>query len=89
MRKFALTAAIALALASAAAPAVAAPNPSGQGQPSFSCPDFITSPQGFNSGGFANADTHYANPDATGGVHSGNSHVVSQYDVACYQTSPH
>jgi hypothetical protein len=44
-------------------------------------------PQGFTSGGFANAKTHYANPDSTGGVHSGNSHVVSQYDVAAFQVS--
>jgi hypothetical protein len=44
-------------------------------------------PSGFNSGGFANAETHYANPDSTGGVHSGNSHVVSQYDVAAFEFS--
>ena len=39
-------------------------------------------PPGFSSPGFAKAETHYANPDSTGGAHSGNSHVVSQYDVA-------
>ena len=89
MRKFAVTAATALALGSGAALAVAAPNPSGQGQPGFSCPDTITSPPGFNSVRFANADNHYANPTSTGGVHSGNPQVVAQYDVACYQTSQH
>ena len=46
-------------------------------------------PNGFSSQGFAVADAHYANPDSTGGVHSGNAHVVSQYDVACYQLTLH
>jgi len=27
----------------------------------------------------------YANPDSRGGTASGNSHVVAQYDVACFQ----
>ena len=31
-----------------------------------------------------------ANPDSQGGTSSGNWHVVSQYDVACFQVSqPH
>lgn len=66
-------------------------NPSGTGQPSAGCgdPNATVMPNGFNSGGFANADTHYANPDSTGGMASGNSHVVSQYDVACYQLTLH
>jgi len=46
-------------------------------------------PPGHSSGGFANAETHYANPDSTGGVHSDNSHVVSQYDVAGFQWALH
>jgi hypothetical protein len=64
-------------------------NPPGTGQPSVSCDDFTVMPNGFSSGGFANAESHYANPDSTGGTRSGNSHVVSQYDVACYQQTLH
>ena len=40
----------------------------------------------FNDSGVAGMV--YANPVSTGssgGIHSGNSHVVSQYDVACFQ----
>ena len=37
----------------------------------------------FNDSGVAG--THYANPGSQGGISSGNSHVVSQYDVACFQ----
>jgi len=33
------------------------------------------------------AGTVYANPTSQGGTSSGNTHVVSQYDVACYQQS--
>ena len=39
----------------------------------------------FNENGVAG--TVYANPTSQGGTSSGNSHVVSQYDVACYQQS--
>jgi hypothetical protein len=31
------------------------------------------------------ASAHYANPTTQGGLSSGNTHVVSQYDVACFQ----
>jgi len=74
--------ALALAMSTATAFAASPPSP---GQPSVSCDDFTVMPNGFSSGGFANAEAHYANPDSTGGVASGNSHVVSQYDVACYE----
>ena len=77
-----------LALAMSTATAFAS-NPPGAGQPSVSCDDFTVMPNGFSSGGFANAETHYANPDSSGGTHSGNVHVVSQYDVACYQQTLH
>jgi hypothetical protein len=89
MRRFAITVASVLTLAGfGASGALANPpsspgNPATTGQPSVSCPDTITTPQGFNSGGFANADTHYANPGTTP---STNQHIVSQYDVACIQT---
>ena len=39
----------------------------------------------FNDSGVAGAV--YANPTSQGGISSGNPHVVSQYDVACYQQS--
>ena len=75
-------AALALAMSTATAFAASPPSP---GQPSVSCDDFTVMPNGFSSGGFANAESHYANPDSSGGIHSGNVHVVSQYDVACYE----
>ena len=39
------------------------------------------SPAGFGTGGFANAETHYAN------MNGGNPKAVSQYDVAAFQVS--
>ena len=66
-------------------------NPAGTGQPSAGCgdPNATVMPHGFTTDGFANAEAHYANPGSTGGVASGNAHVVSQYDVACYQLTLH
>ncbi len=76
-----------IAVLAFAAP-VAAGNPSGTGQPNASCEDSTMSPPGFDSGGFANAETHYAgNGDPSLNANSGN--AVSQYDVACYQVSLH
>jgi hypothetical protein len=72
---------------SPAATAFANPNPSGTGQPNQDAETQTSEPAGFTTGGFATADQHYANPDATGGTHSGNPKVVSQYDVAAYQIS--
>jgi len=37
----------------------------------------------FNPNGVSGAV--YANPTSQGGVSSGNTHVVAQYDVACFQ----
>ena len=77
------------------ASARAATNPSGTGQPSQSCgsasaltrPGNASSAPGsaFNPNGTAGAV--YANPGSQGGLSSGNTHVVSQYDVACFQVS--
>ena len=60
------------------------------GQPSMDCaglahPGNAASATGsaFNDNG--KAGTVYANPTSQGGTSSGNSHVVSQYDVACFQ----
>ena len=67
------------------------PHTSGtKGQPTQSCEDSTVHPgkaalhgSAFNEDSTASA--HYANPTTQGGISSGNSHVVSQYDVACYQ----
>jgi hypothetical protein len=64
---------MALTLAFVASPAFAAANPSGTGPPNQSCEEQPSSPPGFKTAGFANAQNHY-NPG-------------SQYDVACYQVS--
>lgn len=64
----------------------AARNPSGTGQPGASCQSEPTMPNGFSTGGFNHATTVYAG-SGTPSLASGNSHAVSQYDVACYQLS--
>jgi hypothetical protein len=69
-----------LALSMAATGAAAA-------QPNVSCDNVGSAPAGFSSVGFLKADLVYANPDSTGGLMSGNGHVVSQYDIACIQVS--
>src|SRR6266480_4992603 len=65
-----------------------------KGQPTQSCETSMVTPgktanlpahSVFNEDSTASA--HYANPDSTAGVASGNTHVRSQYDVACYQQS--
>jgi hypothetical protein len=68
------------------------PHTSGtKGQPSQSCQVTMVTPgnavnargSAFNPNGVAGAV--YANPTSRGGIASGNSHVVAQYDVACFQ----
>ena len=62
-----------------------------KGQPNQSCETSmvrpgkaLTSPgSAFNEASPASA--HYANPTTQGGISSGNTHVVAQYDVACFQ----
>ena len=63
-------------------------NPSGTGQPNASCEESTLAPKGFSSGGFANADLHYAGNGAPS-LNANSDHAVSQYDVACYQVSLH
>ena len=63
-------------------------NPSGTGQPNASCEESTLEPNGFSSGGFANADLHYAGNGAPS-LNGNTDHAVSQYDVACYQVSLH
>ena len=64
-------------------------NPAGTGQPGAECgsENALTEPNGFGTDGFANAETKYAGSDGTPSAENGNSHAVSQYDVACFQIS--
>ena len=92
MLRRAITAIGASALALSMSTAIVlAGNPAGTGQPGAECGEegATVMPHGFTTGGFANAEEHYANDDSTGGLASGNWHVVSQYDVACYQVTQH
>ncbi len=61
------SATLALALS---ATIVLAGNPSRTGQPSAGCgdPNAPVMPNGFNTAVFANADTHYCNPERNGGI---------------------
>ena len=67
-----------------------AADPGTQGQPNQSCQSVFPSgtlvPNGFNTGGFANADAHYAGSQPQ---NSNNPNSVSQYDVACFQNAGH
>ena len=89
MRRF-LIAALACAVLGgfAGTGAWAAPNPSGHGQPNVTCGEkgLDQQPNGFGSGGFANAEAHYAGtPGTPSALNSNSLKAVSQYDVACYQ----
>ncbi len=45
-------------------------------------------PHGFSDSGFGNAETHYAGSDGTPSLeHANSDKAVSQYDVACLQTT--
>jgi len=62
-----------------------------QGQPSQSCQSFFGdagpfTPRGFNTVGFAHAETVYAGSQPQ---NSNNPNAVSQYDVACFQAASH
>jgi hypothetical protein len=90
MTKIAAAFVAAAALAAAAFPATAARNPSGTGQPSQSCQAEPTGPAGITSttNGFATRAVNvYAGSPGTPSLAHGNSHAVSQYDVACFQVS--
>jgi hypothetical protein len=88
-RALAVVAAVAALGAFAPLPVVAASTGT-PGQPSQNCAKQPATPAGFSSRGFGKAESVYANPTSTAGLASGNSHVVAQYDVACFQVShPH
>jgi hypothetical protein len=95
MNRLAVVSILVAALAAPAVPVFAAPTGT-TGQPNQSClsgtaptePGKASAARGsaFNeNGGIAGGV--YANPDSQGGTSSGNSHVVAQYDVACFQVS--
>jgi hypothetical protein len=91
MRILLLAVVIALLVALSAAPAFAAANPNGTGQPSQECGSGTApnGPSGFDTGGFSNAESHYAGSPGTPSAAHGSGKAVSQYDVACFQTSQH
>ena len=73
------------------APAAASADSTGTpGQPNQSCQSVFPSgtlrPQGFNTSGFAHAETMYAGSQDQ---NSKNPKSVSQYDVACFQAGQH
>ena len=98
MKRILAAVALAATLTVPTAHAVLADNPhtnGSTGQPGQSCqattpPDFPGN-SGSSPGSAFNghAGSVYANPDTRGGISSGNSHVVAQYDVACFQQSQH
>jgi hypothetical protein len=67
--------------------AFATPSPNGPGQPGVEIGEngVTGSAPGFQTGGFANAETRYAGSQPQ---NSRNTHSVSQYDVAGYQLTP-
>lgn len=89
MGKLVMRSAVIAAVSGALSFVALAGNPPGTGQPNQECED--THPgraaaapgSAFNESG--KAGTVYANPDSQGGLSSGNSHVRSQYDTACFQ----
>ena len=57
------------------------------GQPNASCEDAgANPPPGFSTGGFANAESHYAGSEGTpSAANSQSGKAVSQYDIACFR----
>lgn len=92
MRRFTLVTVVTVALMTVPAGALAARNPSGTGPPSQSCQE-IEAAGGKTPGHAANSPGSPFNEPGinsesggTGGQHYSEK---SQYDVACYQVSPH
>jgi hypothetical protein len=93
MQKLMIKSAVVLVLSGALGSTALAgdPHSAGTGQPNQSCEVTMVMPgnsasargSAFNPNGIAGAV--YANPGSQGGLSSGNTHVVSQYDVACFQ----
>jgi hypothetical protein len=92
MKKLITTLAVVLCCSLGGVALAGDPHTSGtKGQPNQSCEVSMVHPghaatargSAFNDSGVAGAV--YANPTSQGGISSGNTHVVSQYDVACFQ----
>ena len=83
---------VAVSLVFAAVPASAAvannPHDGTTGQPNQDCEALQIDHAGFGTGGFANAESHYADPSILPPT-ANQTHTVSQYDVACFQQSSH
>ena len=82
---------VAVSLVFAALPATGAfatPSPTGPGQPNQDCEALQIDHAGFGTGGFANAESHYADPSILPPT-ANQVHTVSQYDVACFQQFSH
>ena len=81
---------VAVSLVFAALPASAAfaanPHDGTTGQPNQSCEDLGIDHAGFDTGGFANAQTITRTRRRAA---TANGHAVSQYDVACFQQASH
>jgi hypothetical protein len=93
MRRFIVAAIASLVVAAFAAVPAGATSTGNRGQPNQDCEALAasggTGPPGFGTAGFANAQAHYAGSEGTPSAANGNSHAVSQYDVACFQLSSH
>ena len=89
MRRFIVAAIASLVVAAFAAAPAGATSTGNRGQPNQNCETSSAAPPGFGTAGFANAQTHYAGSEGTPSAANGNSHAVSQYDVACFQSSSH
>jgi hypothetical protein len=88
MRVLLLAIVMALSIALLATPAFAAnPHQGGStGQPDKECGDDGPLTPGFSTGGFENAESHYAgSPNTPSANHANSDKAVSQYDVACFQ----
>ena len=88
MRILTLAIVIALLLALSAVPAFAdnPHQPGTTGQPNKECIEEGPLTPGFTTGGFENAEEHYAGEgDSPTLEHANSDKAVSQYDVACFQ----
>ena len=83
---------VAVSFVFAALPASAAfatnPHQGTTGQPNQDCEALQVVHAGFNTAGFANAQSHYADPSILPPT-ANQVHTVSQYDVACFQQASH
>jgi hypothetical protein len=88
VRRFLIAAGAVVALSGIGASGAGAVSTGVHGQPgafvgtSCGSGNATSEPAGFSSGGFANAENHYANPGTTP---SQSGHAVSEYDIACLQ----